>query len=280
MKRMERRWSCFTSADIQTIADATPVEKYTSTWLAKGEYMPPFAENLSGKNMKLCMDHGGCYTYRFLDPHTLRWKADEGEWREEYCDVLKVPGDDEIYLIQHYCRRSVPPRAHTLVVDLVKGLCTICIARVGNEASAREVQSEFLFGILAGYDDVGERHDFTEDLVGTSILWTYHEKEQVKIKHIYTAPLYYTYVMTAEDNRCWVASNPADYIKINDHTYAFIFREERQAGVQGFFLINLEILHDVGSFFGVQAHGMECCTFGAKGELVSPYAVELCTKNK
>ena len=47
MERMERRWSCFTSADIQTIADATPVEKYTSTWLSGGEYMPPFAEKMT-----------------------------------------------------------------------------------------------------------------------------------------------------------------------------------------------------------------------------------------
>lgn len=280
MERMERRWSCFTSADIQTIADATPVEKYTSTWLSGGEYMPPFAEKMTGKKIKLCLEHGRSYTYRFLDTHTLQWKRDGEEWREEYCDVLKAPGNDEIYLVQHYCRGSVPPRAHTLVVDLDKGLCTICIARVGNAASAREVQSEFLFGILDGYEDTGERHGYTEDLVGTSILWTYHEKEKAKVKHIYTAPLYYTYVMTSEENKCWVASNPADYIRINDHMYVFVFREERQAGVQGFFLINLTLLHDVGSFFGIQAHGMECCTFGAKGDLASPYAVELCRGNR
>ena len=72
MERMERRWSCFTSADIQTIADATPVEKYTSTWLSGGEYMPPFAEKMTGKNIKLCLEHGRSYTYRFLDTHTLQ----------------------------------------------------------------------------------------------------------------------------------------------------------------------------------------------------------------
>ena len=82
--------------------------------------------------------------------------------------------------------------------------------------------------------------------------------------------------MTGENNSSWVASNPADYVKINDHMYIFSFVEERQAGTQGFFLINMELLHDVGSFFGVQAHGMECCTFGAKGELSSPYGMELC----
>lgn len=107
-------------------------------------------------------------------------------------------------------------------------------------------------------------------MVGKSILWTYHDKEDVRIRHIYTAPLYYTYIMKQGEKR-WVASNPADYIKINDHMYIFTFVEERQAGTQGFFLINTETLHDVGSFFGVQATGLECCTFGAKGEWSSPY---------
>lgn len=278
MERMERRWSCFTREDIQTIADATPVEKYTSTWLAGGEYMPPFAEELTGKTIKLCLDHSGSYTYRFLNTHTLQWKHEVGEWREEYCEVLRAPGEDEIYLVQHYCKKSVPPRAHTLVLDLDTGLCTLCVAKVGKPASAREVQREFLFGILEGYEEIGKRHEYTKELVGTSILWTYHEKEKVRVKHIYTAPLYYTYIMTTDDNRCWVASNPADYVKINDHMYVFAFIEERQSGVQGFFLINNKTLHDIGSFFGVQAHGMECCTFGAKGELTSPYALELCSE--
>lgn len=280
MKRMDRRWSQFTREDIQKIADATPVEKYTYTWLSRGDYMPPFSDRLSGKEVKILLDGGEQYLYRFTGKNELKWSGPDGEVHEEYYEALEAPGEEEIYMVQHYCRKSAPPGAHTLVLDFRSGLVTMCIATVGVPRSAREVGREFLFGIMDGFEDCGKRHGFTEELVGRSILWTYHEKEQVKVKHIYTAPLYYTYIMTGENGSCWVASNPADYVKINDHMYIFSFVEERQAGTQGFFLINMELLHDVGSFFGVQAHGMECCTFGAKGEMASPYGVELCEKSQ
>ena len=274
MKRMDRRWSQYTREDIQKIADATPVEKYTCTWLSKGDYMPSFSGRLSGKEIKLLLDSGEQYLYRFTGKRELEWTGPDGVVHEEYYEALEAPGEEAICMVQHYCQKSVPPRAHTLVLDFGTGLVTMCIATVGVPQSAREVGRTFLFGIMDGFEDSGKRHEFTEELVGKSVLWTYHEKEQVKVKHIYTAPLYYTYCMTGENGTCWVASNPADYVKINDHVYIFSFVEERQAGTQGFFLINMELLHDVGSFFGVQAHGMECCTFGAKGELASPYGME------
>lgn len=276
MKRMDRRWSQFTAEDIQKIADATPVEKYTYTWLSRGDYMPPFSERLADKEITILLDDGERYFYRFDGKNELSWSGQDGVMHEEYYEALEAPGEEEILMVQHYCRASAPPRAHTLVLDLKTGLVTMCIATVGVPQSAREVGRVFRFGIMDGVEDCGERHGFTNELVGKAVLWTYHEKEQVKVKHIYTAPLYYTYIMTGENDSNWVASNPADYVKINDHMYIFSFVEERQVGTQGFFLINMELLHDVGSFFGVQAHGMECCTFGAKGELSSPYGMELC----
>ena len=73
---------------------------------------------------------------------------------------------------------------------------------------------------------------------------------------------------------CWMASNPADYVKITDDVFIFSFVEERQGGTQGFFVINTKELHDVGSFFGLQPHGLECYTFGAKGEWSEPFAYD------
>lgn len=276
MERMERRWSEFTKADVQMLADRTPVEQYHYTWLSQGEYMPPFSGQLAGKKITLLFGDGKSYRYHFTDIHQLNWSSGSGEGKEEYYEALQAPGEEEIFFVQFYCKKSVPPTAHTLVLDFKTGLVTLCIAKAGVKPAAREISREFLFGIMEGYEDLGERHGFTEDLVGKAIYWTYHEREEAKIKHVYTAPLYYTYIMSDKDGNCWVASNPADYVKINDHMYVFSFVEERQAGTQGFFLINMDTLHDVGAFFGIQAHGMECCLVGAKGELSSPFALELC----
>ena len=55
--------------------------------------------------------------------------------------------------------------------------------------------------------------------------------------------------------------------KIRDDLFLFSFVEERQAGLQGLFLIDLKRMHDVGSFFGVARDHMTSACVGAKGEL-------------
>jgi Molybdenum cofactor biosynthesis protein F. len=267
---MNRRWTAFTAADVQYLADHTPVEQYSTAPLQKGEYMPAFTSRLNGRTVTITFDDGQALTYAFRDTHRLTWTGSDGLTHEEYCQIVEAPGDDRVLFVQHYCAGSAPPTAHTLILDFGTGLATVCIASIGVPESAREVSRTFRFGLMDGYPDPGYRHGFTRDLVGKAILWTYNEQEGYRIKHIYSSPLYYTYMMwNAEAGTRWVASNPADYIKINDDLYVFSFVEERQAGTQGLFLINLRTLHDVGSFFGVHIHGIECYVFGAKGEYVS-----------
>ena len=59
-------------------------------------------------------------------------------------------------------------------------------------------------------------------------------------------------------------------MKINDHQYLFSFLEERQTGVQGLFLINMDSLHDVGCFSGINGEDrFESYTVGARGELTT-----------
>ena len=177
--------------------------------------------------------------------------------------------------MQQYVQGSAPPTAHSLVIDMETGLVTLCRATIGVPAAAREVSRTWHFGLIEGYADPGYRHAHTTELVGKAVFWTYYEKEQVRVKHIYSAPLYYSYTMLdPATGNCWMASNPADYVKITDDVFIFSFVEERQGGTQGFFVINTKELHDVGSFFGLQPHGLECYTFGAKGEWSEPFAYD------
>ena len=194
---------------------------------------------------------------------------------EAYYEALLVPGAPHIVFVQQYVQGSVPPTAHSLVIDTETGLVTLCRATIGVPAAAREVSRTWHFGLIEGYADPGYRHAHTTELVGKAVFWTYYEKEQVRVKHIYSAPLYYSYTMLdPATGNCWMASNPADYVKITDDVFIFSFVEERQGGTQGFFAINTKELHDVGSFFGLQPHGLECYTFGAKGEWSEPFAYD------
>lgn len=269
MERMQRRWNSLTAEEVQRMVDGSTPEQYAHGGLGEGEYMPPYCDELTGKTFFFEFDQEGItLRYNFTASHQLDWACSGDDCspalHTEYCDYLK--SEDGIYLVQHMVRHSAPPASVTLVIDTNAGLVTMCRAHFGNGVEPREIDRCFYFGIIRGYAGYPkERHHFTRDLVGKAIEWTYHEG-MPPIKHIYSTEYYYTYVMRSGD-KCWVASNPADFVRVNDHLYIFSFVEERQAGSQGFFLINLDTLYDVGSFLGINSEDhFECYTVGAKGK--------------
>ncbi len=273
MERMRRRWSQLTAEDVQAIADNTPPEKYSlGGAFASGPYRPPETDALTGKSFTMRFSDGTVLDYSFIGRNTLRWSINGGEGHEEYCQIHHGTCDEEIYFINHYCHGSRPPRSHCLVIDLGTGLATACIASIGVPESAIEVGRRFLFGRIDGpWPRDIPIHGYTSDLVGKAVSWTY-VPGKLKVKHIYSMPMYYTYSMVNGD-KCWMASNPADYIKINEHMYVFSFVEERQTGTQGTFLNNTNNLQDVGAFFGVSVEGLSCKTLGAVGKYSTMYTL-------
>ena len=298
-KRMERRWTQLLPPDVQWQADNTPPEVYTKCSF-KGPHTPELCDELVGKSFRAVLtpgrnanaaapvlfEEGGSweYTLEVTGLNSAQWSLhklgedDQLEKTDAYIEVMKLPcaegANENIYFVQYHCKGSKPPCAHMLFTDLDTGLLTLQVCTVGVPASAIEVTHEFLHGLLDGYTDSGYRHGFTEDLVGRAIQWTYDPKQT--IRHIYSSPYYYTYEMRTDDGKCWMASNPADFIKLSDHVYVVSFVEERQTGNQVCALINTDILHDVVSFFGVRHKGMQLGLAGAVGELASPYAWDLC----
>lgn len=267
MERMQRRWPSLTREEVQKLFDEAPPKKYAHGGLGEGEYMPPYSDALTGKSYVLQFEDYPAVTYSFNSIHELTMT----EGKNSYTDYALVhEAEPGLFFIHHAIKGTNPPRVNTVILDLNTGLVTLCRAEVGNEVEAREMSHKFYFGKIAGYDSYPEEiHHFTSDLVGKAIYWTYHEGKMPPLKHIYSSELYYSYVMQFGD-KCWMASNPADFVKINDHQYIFSFLEERQAGAQGLFLINMDTLHDVGCFTGINGFGQfEAYTVGAKGELTT-----------
>lgn len=266
MERMIRRWKSLSTDEVQKKIDSRSPEEYSHGGLAQGEYMPPWSQSLAGQSFDFnFQDFPACH-YTFTELHQLEW-CQNGTQHTEFYQGHEA--ENGIYFVQHMIRDSRPPQCRTLIIDTNTGLVTLCHARFGNTSEPREVAHTFYFGSIAGHSACPEKmHHFTRDLVGKAIYWTYHEG-MPPLKHIYSSEYYYTYVMRFGD-KCWMATNPADFVKINDHLYVFSFLEERQAGTQGFFLINMETLHDVGSFLGINSDDVfECYTVGAKGELTT-----------
>ena len=81
--------------------------------------------------------------------------------------------------------------------------------------------------------------------------------------------MYYSYENVSPMG-IWMATNPADYVKIRDGVYLFSFVEERQVGLQAIFLIDMARMHDIGSFYGAGSGRLSSACLGAIGELADP----------
>lgn len=244
------------------VAMTTDPEKYTKISLA-GPYTPEDVTDLNGKIFKF-KGEGREFTFDFgKEPHDVFFKEDDEEAVNCYCNVKSL--DHEVFFVNFLVPGNEFARQITLVPDMTTGYATIVDAHFGTENSNIDVSREFIFGRLEGNFKDGEGHGFTNELVGKAIEWDYGP-HIMNIRHMYTSNLYYTYGAMAPKG-AWMATNPADYVKIRDNIFLFSFVEERQAGLQGLFLIDLDKVHDIGSFFGVSADHVSSACVGAKGTL-------------
>ena len=260
-KRWYRKWNLDIPAEEveRVAAKATPPEEYTVSRLA-GPYTPPNSEDLIGKTLTF---RGEDRVFRFIfdGPHALRFSEADGEDKACYCDVKTL--DHELYLVNQLIPGYPRTRQVTLVADLRSGCATVCDAHIGTPYSNTDVGREFIFGRLDGEFAGGELHHFTSELIGKAFSWDYGPGRMC-VKHMYTSNLYYTYSMSTEDG-AWIASNPADYVKLRDGVFLFSFVEERQPGTQGLFVIDVNNSHDMGCFYGYNPERIVSACIGALG---------------
>jgi hypothetical protein len=109
------------------------------------------------------------------------------------------------------------------------------------------------FGRIEGIPlaKVEARPHYTDDLTVKAIRWRHPGGSSRGIKYIFSSCRYYTYAMDySQTGECWMATNPADYIKFKDDLYLCTILEERQTGVQLAMLMNLTLMTDIQSGFG------------------------------
>ena len=260
-KKWYRKWDLDVSKDVikASVAKYTSdPSKYTVSTLA-GPYLPADSEELNGKTLTF-RGEDRVFCFEVVGTNELRFSENGGEVKTCYCNIKTM--DYEIYLINQLIPGYECSRQVTLIADMKTGCATICDAHVGTENSNIDVDREFIFGRLDGEFAGGPLHAFTTELVGIAVDWDYG---RLSIKHMYTSNLYYTYSHPGGDKGAWMSTNPADYVKVRDNIYIFSFVEERQHGLQGLFLIDLNKYHDIGVFYGVSADHVSSSCIGAKG---------------
>jgi hypothetical protein len=227
---------------------------------------PAFCSVLAGKEFTLRADGPGpAFTYRFADAHRMMWREADGAEHEEYYEALQI--DKDIYLLAYLRRGSRPATSVTCVLDLGMNLTTMIISAMGTPISARYVDQQIWHGVILRDDaplPLAWRHQTTRDLVGRSMGWSY--RDDMTSQHIFGSPYSIAWVILQGPGTGLLGTAPCRYFKINDHVYLYTWIETRGSGQQGIVLMNTNIMHDVGTFYGIH-HGQEFefYTYGARG---------------
>ena len=273
-KRWHRKWDLdMTAEEVQAVVDAADLSTANYNTTMRGPYTPEDSDALTGCVLTF-KDEEHILEWTFLEKNKVHLIEDGMAYDPAFCQVLTLDGI--IFLVHHLIPEAIPLRCVDLVVDMSTGNATVVLAKLGTKWSARDVDRDFLFGRIEGdFPRQAPLHGFTSDMVGKAIVWTYRDGEYA-VRHVYTSNLYYTYTMQVPQG-AWVASNPADYVKINDHTYIFSFVEERQPGVQALFVMDLDKMHDMGAMFGItdrpEGHALSNSCVGAIGTEMPMYQV-------
>ncbi len=270
-KRMYRKWDLdVPREEIRAMAErcAGDPSAYNKSTLS-GPYIPADSADWNGQTL-VFRGEGRVFRFEILSENELLFSEGDGEPISCWCQIKTMEG--VFYFLNHLAPGGDCTRQISLIFDRETGCATLCDAHIGTEFCSFDVEREFLFGRLDGDFAGGPLHGFTNDLIGKAIAWDYGPQTRVTPKHMYTSNLYYSYSVSTA-NGAWMASNPANYVKLRDNYYLVSFLEERQTGIQALLLVNLDTLHDIGTFYGVSGDHIVSAFVAAIGTPGEPYTI-------
>lgn len=263
-----------------------PENKKAPEFVGASQYRLPFSFELAGKVTDLVFDDGKELLIQWLDGSTMSYSENGAPAIIQKYECLKA--ENNIYLILSEKPNSSPREAMILVLDLAARLVTGNFVKQGAlSAKPHVVTREVRFGYIdaPGKPVPADRHAFTEDLVGKKIRWTYNPTFDVV--HVYRTPTHYRWAFSPKTRKNLPADGklnkdfvnkldePCIYIKINDHMYVFSWIEEEGSGTEGFALMNVDRMNDVGCFWGNNPDGgREAYMFSAYGEVIKEHLPE------
>lgn len=210
------------------------------------------SDYMADKTFVLQYDDADSWEYKVTDASHLSYRINGGEWHEERYEAYEPAPD--IIIFSHVCTGSVPFRCPTHAVDFSNALATCVDAQIGNGRTTWEVGHKAVFGVLMIEDGpippAVTRHGFTTDLVGKAFSWTYSDFMQSI--HVYSSPESYSWtIMLGNNAGGFMWSSPCLYVKLRDDAYLMSWTEDTCNGSQGTLVLNPNIMHDGGFFFGV-----------------------------
>lgn len=258
------------------------------------QYRAPFCYELKGKELNFVMDNGVEYVAVFKSGHDVVWGVKDEERHEDKYDCLKV--DDQVYILNMEISEVKPRTCITLGIDFEEMLVT-CIKAWHDEEgpNAYLTETKIIFGAIRRPDGSvsDKRHDYTADLAGKAIRWTYepdfsiihtypneHQCSVHLVNHAsYVNEPIVAAIIDPEGKIPWTydLADTTDWIKIKEGIYMLNFVEACYPQILNYprlnclsFCFNLKRMQNFGRYFGYnENHQRENYMFSAYGKYMN-----------
>lgn len=230
-----------------------------------------FSEKLSGQTFNFKFDDFNDIKYKIISGEEIAWTQGNSNFIAEYAQILELDTATDLFLVNHLRSGTFPLVNVTLIIDLETSLVTLIKAELGASKRPRDVERSFHFGYIVHNNivDVRKRHEFTTDLVGKIIDWHYDYENKFVVKHLYMNNEHMAYLLLEADEKekGLLEAAECDYIKIRKNVYIMSWLEKGHQGMQGLVLMDIDALHDIGCFFGINiSNKLDSYTLAAWGK--------------
>jgi hypothetical protein len=175
-----------------------------------------YSDVLAGKSLRIVTDDGPALSYDFRDRSKLSVMEDGNAPVESGYGALTLK---QLVLFSHMVPGT--QRGYHIIVDLDTRLATVFEVWFSGYQDNREVQRQIYYGYLAvdGADAPKERHGITNRIEGKGFHWV--QDNGIETLEFYPSVLYSSFVELTRFGGELTFCGPSDYIKINDHLYAY-----------------------------------------------------------
>ncbi len=240
-----------------------------------GGNTPPFSDLLVGKEFTLRYDHGPAWNYKVIDLYNLQWREEgESQWHNETYRAFEA--DEKLVFFAHIHSGSRPRTCRRIALDLLNGLTTCILSKMGTKYYGNEVSYRAIFGAaeMEGLEAPQYvRHEFTDELTGRGYTRSY--SDSMTSMHLYTTPHSSSWTIYTGNQTLgmqWCA--PAIYVKLRDGVYIFDLVEEACNGAETCIIENDKTMRACGFGFSGGERGVGLNTIGAIARHIGTYDVK------
>ena len=238
--------------------------------------IPPLSNLLVGREFTLRYDNEGpVWEYRVVDTKTLHWRnKNEPQWHQETYRAFAA--DEKLVFFAHMHSGSRPRASVKIALDLLNGLTTCILSKMGTEYYGNEVSYRVIFGVseMEGVEPPKYiRHKFTDELVGHG--FTRSWSDNMTSMHLYATPHSAAWTIYTDDQTLGLQwSAPCIYVKLRTGVYLFNLVEEACDGIETSIVMNNKTMRVCGFEFQGGSGGVDLSVEGAIARSIGSYDVK------